>query len=105
MVITVKEDSDLLHLCPTWWKPKFSSLTSNDDFSINYAQNSFTRREKRNYDSTVEEFMKAIQGCRPVTRRALLKLLSELKSLDSLYPIRPTNPLKDKLATDISDGG
>ena len=96
VVITVKEESDLLHLCPTWWKPSFASLTSSDEYSINYAQDSYSRSRKSAYDKTVNELIKGIQACSPATRRALLKVLSELKSLDSLYPIRPTNPLKDK---------
>ena len=46
VVITIKEEADLLHLCPTWWKPSFASLTSNDKYSINNAQNSYSRRQK-----------------------------------------------------------
>ena len=98
VVITVREEVDLLNLCPTWWRPKFGSLTSMDKFSINYAQNHFVQNKKEASDNTVRELIKAIQGCRPTTRRALVKVLSELESLDSLYPIRPTNPLKEKLS-------
>lgn len=97
VVITIKEESDLLHLCPTWWRPSFASLNSYDEYSINYAQDSYSRGRKREHDKRVQELIKSIQACSPVTRRALLKVLSELKSLDSLYPIRPANPLKNKL--------
>ena len=103
VVLTVKEEVDLLNLCPTWWRPKFGSLTSKDEFDINLQINQVRRREMRSYDDTVWELIKAIQSCRPSTRRALLKILSELKSLDSLYPIRPNNPLKDKLATSTAE--
>ena len=102
VLITVKEEADLLHLCPTWWKPSFTSLTSRDSFSINYAQNSYSRSRKRAYDDTVRELIEGIQACSPATRRSLLKVLSELKSLDSLYPIRPTNPLKEKLSKPVT---
>ena len=103
VLITVKEEADLLHLCPTWWRPKFGSLTSKDEFDINLQINQVRRREMRSYDDTVWELIKAIQSCRPSTRRALLNILSELKSLDSLYPIRPNNPLKDKLAASTAE--
>ena len=99
VVITIKEEADLLNLCPTWWKPRFGSLTGMDTFSINIAQNEFSQNQIDASDKTVWQLIKAVQRCKPTTRRALLKLFSELKSLDSLYPIRPTNPLKDKLAT------
>ena len=97
VVITVKEEDDLLHLCPTQWRPRFSSLTGNDKYSINYAQNSNSQSRKLDYDDSVKNLMESILGCSPATRRALVKVLSELESLDSLYPVRPTNPLRDKL--------
>ena len=62
VVITIKEESDLLNLCPTWWKPSFASLTSMDDFSINYAQNSFLQGRRDANDRTVRELIKGIQG-------------------------------------------
>ena len=102
VLITVKEEADLLHLCPTWWKPSFTSLTSRDSFSINIAQNSYSRRRKSAYDKTVRELIEGIQACSPAIRRALQKVLSELASLDSLYPIRPTNPLKEKLSKPVT---
>ena len=102
VVITVREEADLLNLCPSRWEPKFGSLTSRDDFSINYATNSLRRQERANYDDTVWKLIRAIQGCKPTTRRALQKILSELESLDSLYPIRPSNPLKEKLSKPVT---
>ena len=103
VVVTVKDEADLLHLCPTWWKPSFSSLTSSDNFSRNYPRNSALTSMKIAHDKTVRELIEGIQACSPVTRRALLKVLSELKSLDSLYPIRPTNPLKEKLSKSVTN--
>ena len=103
VVITVKDESDLLHICPTWWKPSFASLTSSDEFSRNFGTNTAYTRMKRTCDNTVKELIEAIQGCSPTTRRTLLKVFSELKSLDSLYPIRPTNPLKEKLLEQPED--
>ena len=84
VLITVKEEADLLNLCPTWWRPSFTSLTSRDNFSINIAQDSYSRTGKKGLDDTVRELIEGIQACSPATRRALLKVLSELKSLDSL---------------------
>ena len=102
VLITVKEEADLLNLCPTWWRPSFTSLTSRDNFSINIAQDSYSRKQKRASDDTVRELIEGIQACSPATRRALLKVLSELKSLDSLYPIRPMNPLKEKMSKPVT---
>ncbi len=96
VVIAIRDESDLLNLCPSWWKPNFSSLTSNDKYSVNYAKDSALTRLKLGHDRRVQEIIESIQACSPSVRRTLLKVLSELKSLDSLYPIRPTNPLKDK---------
>ena len=79
VMITVKEEADLLRLCPTSWEPKFASQTRH-----------------RGLDSSIDILMSEIQGCSPSTRRAFVKLLSELNTLDSLYPITPTNPLKEK---------
>lgn len=105
VVINVKEESDLPNLCPTWWKPRFGSVTTRDTFSINYSKDAYMQGQIQTYDRKIWDLIEAIQGCSPATRRALLKLLSELKTLNSLYPIRPTNPLKDKLSvTSTNDG-
>ena len=85
VVIAIKDESELLNLCPTWWKPSFASRTN------------------KLQDRTVKELIKAIQACSPPVRRTLVKVLSELKSLDSLYPIRPTNPLKEKLSKSVTN--
>ena len=48
----------------------------------------------------VEDLIEAISKGNPTVHRALSDVLAEIDSLDSLYPIRPGNPLKDMMEKD-----
>lgn len=43
-------------------------------------------------DKQVEGLIKALVGCRPEVRRQLVKVLQEMGSLESCYPLSPKNP-------------
>ena len=45
----------------------------------------------------VTQLMNALQRCDPKVRRTFVEFCREMGSLESLYPVRPDNPLKGKL--------
>ena len=98
VVVTVKEWQDLDNLCRKKRPFLFNPLMSKDHpFTAN---GRYTKEEHRANDRLVEDLIEAIIHCSPTVRRALSDVLAEIDSLDSLYPIRPGNPLKDMLEKD-----
>ena len=92
VLVTVKKESDLLDLCKRTTELRFSSLTRKDRVRNAYAAN-----QKAAMEQQVEQLISAIVNCSPAMRRRLVQVLSELETLESLYPIRSGNPLKDLL--------
>ena len=116
--INVRTERDLLNLC--WIPSRFKFADLNAD-SIRRARSnmlgegrptalklrngveyqgriSVTRWASTAADKQVMEFMDALLSCSPATRRRFLELCQDLSSMDSLLPIHPLNPLRDKLA-------
>ncbi len=54
----------------------------------------YAPRTQRRADGTVHELIHALTQCSPDTRRQLVRILNELESLDSLYPLSAINPKK-----------
>ena len=92
VIVTMKKESDLLDLCKRTTELRFSSLTRKDRVRNAYAADRIGGMEQQ-----VEQLIAAIVNCSPAMRRRLVQVLSELETLESLYPIRPGNPLKNLL--------
>ncbi len=98
--ITVKEERDLLSLCWVPRTPRFTALTGGDSFGVNWPQNQEMRLKHLQQNQLLQDLMTAIQACSPKVRRDLCNVLKHLETLDSLYPVRPTNPYREKLSED-----
>ena len=59
---------------------------------INIPRQQSITRGQLGADRQVEELIKALVGCRPEVRRQLVKVLREMDSLESRYPLSPKNP-------------
>ena len=94
-VVVIKVGQDLVDLCRRDSEFRFGSLTPRDYPS--HAGGKHQRQQHNALDQRVSDLIEAIVYCSPPLRRRLLDLLNQLDTVDSLYPIRPTNPLKDKL--------
>ena len=101
--IKLKSADDLLTLCWTPSVPKFSGLNIYDRFSINIPKNQALSQIKIDSNRRVEEFGEAIMNCSPEVRRKFVEVLDNVSSLESLFPVRPDNPLKSQLAVGCSD--
>ncbi len=98
--ITVKEESDLLNLCWVPRTPRFTAVTSHDNLSVNIPQNQHDRNIRHQQDKMIRDLIRAIQTCSPKVRRDFWNVLKHLETLDALYPVRPTNPYREKLSED-----
>ena len=95
--IKIKNECDLLNLCWVPWTPTFKSLTSRENFSSNIATKQYGRHKISQQDNMIRGLMVAIQTCSPKVRRHFWNVFKHLGTLDSLYPVRPTNPYRDEL--------
>ena len=96
--IVVRADDNLLDLC---WAPgaaTFQRLGQQGQLFREYRHKSTPQNQVRAWDKTVGDLTKAIQNCSPQARREFAQVCRGLASLDSLFPVHPENPLKEKLA-------
>ena len=54
-------------------------------------------------NESVGQFITDLLACSPKHRRQLLEALRGLRSLDSIWPIHPKNPLREQLRENGSD--
>ncbi len=80
VLVTIHNESDLLKLC---WTPATVRFTASD---------------KNNSDKTVSILVRALRNCSPEVRREFVATLCNINKLDSLFPLRPDNPLKEQLS-------
>ena len=99
VIVKVRNERDILDLCWERSTVEFSPLTPHDQSGGNIGMNQFRQAKKARHDGVVSELIGALLNCSPSKRRELVAVLRELQSLDSLYPIRPDNPLIDSLTT------
>ena len=59
---------------------------------INIPRQQVITRDQSGADKQVESLIRALVGCRPEVRRRLAKVLNEIDSLESCYPLSPKNP-------------
>ncbi len=84
--ITVKSEEDLQNLMDVSWIPVFWA----------YADRS-PKRGSSGADKFVRQIIDALEFCSPEFRVALKQTLDELESVESVHPLSPENPLRDKL--------
>lgn len=93
----------LISSVPNGRKPKWAYEWSATVFAqmgiINIPRQQDIRREQSSADSKVKELITALIQCKPETRRQLVKVLEELDSLESCYPLSPTNPKRISTST------
>ena len=99
VMVTVRNERDILDLCWERSTVGFSAFTPHDQSRGNIGMNQFRQARKARHDGVVSELIGALRNCSPSKRRELVTVLRELQSLDSLYPLRPDNPLIDSLTT------
>ncbi len=99
VIVKVRNERDILDLCWERSAVGFSPLTPHDQSGGNIGMNQFRQARKARHDGVVSELIGALINCSPSKRRELVAVLRELQSLESLYPLRPDNPLTDSLTT------
>ncbi|MXY42556.1 MAG: hypothetical protein F4Y50_00580 [Dehalococcoidia bacterium] len=99
VMVTVRNERDILDLCWERSTVDFNPLTPHDQSGGNIGMNQFRQVRKARHDGVVSELIGALLNCSPSKRRELVVVLRELQSLDSLFPLRPDNPLTDSLTT------
>ena len=98
VVVKLRTGQDLMDLCCRESEFRFGSRTPGD--YPHHANGRYHSQRHNELDNRVKQLIEAIRFCSPPLRRQLRDLLNELDTLDSLYPVRPTNPLKDKLGSE-----
>ena len=97
--VPVRNEDELKALIPSpndGLKPKWAYAWNPTIFDqvgiINIPRQQQIRRTQQGADGKVQELIHALIGCQPETRRQLVKVLEELDSLESRYPLSPKNP-------------
>ena len=97
--VPVRNEDELKALIPSQndgLKPKWAYAWNATIFDqvgiINIPRQQQIRRTQQGADGKVQELIHALIGCQPETRRQLVKVLEELDSLESRYPLSPKNP-------------
>ena len=98
VLVTIRNESDLLKLCWTPATVRFSSLSETDSYSLRYAETKGKGIGVSQPDKTVKQLGEALRNCSPAVRREFVVTLSSINKLDSLFPLRPDNPLKEQLS-------
>ena len=94
--VTVETENDLRKLCWMPVKPTFRSVDIRTLRPTSATQRAMLNQEPRSNERVIE-LIRDLTMCAPDVRRQFLDVCSQLGSLDSLYPIRPDNPLKERL--------
>lgn len=81
--VVLRSERDLLDMCWIPWRPSFSSDRSA-------AQGS--------YNGRLLDFMHTLVYSSPEMRRHFVELLESISSTESINPIHPENPLRDKVS-------
>lgn len=99
--LEVYSEKDLLTLCFAPVKPSFNSLTLHEsrreEIPLRYDSHVVRREDQREHDELVRRLALSIRRCSPSLRRELLNVFRNLNTLDSLFPLRSNNPLKEQL--------
>ena len=86
---------DLDSLRYMFWRP--APVEFFPPIKVNGATSREFRKNQRSYDFEVEKLTRALMLCSPKVRRNLQRVLEDLNTVDSLYPLTFDNPLAEKL--------
>ena len=110
VIIPVRNEEELKGLAPSKfdgskpdWAYQWNHKLLDQIGIINIPRQDGIIRGQRGADRQVEELIKTLVMCRPDVRRRLAKVLQEIDSLDSCYPLSPKNPKRIADASKLSD--
>ena len=92
--VEVSSPEDILNLC---WERSFPSFGSKIRTHWANGNGKYRQRMQGDMDKDVDRLIASIKNCSPAKRRELYEVLKHLDSVESLVPISPDNPLKEKL--------
>ena len=92
--VEVSSPDDILNLC---WERSFPSFRSKIRPHWANGNGKYRQRMQGDMDKDVDRLIASIKNCSPAKRRELFDVLKHLDSVESLAPISPDNPLKEKL--------
>ena len=104
VLVTIRNESDLLKLCWTpvgrsqWSGLGFNPLYHNDTYTPEYGTKGFTSGAASEGDRYISKLSGYLRRCSPAVRREFVATLCSINKLDSLFPLRPDNPLKEQLS-------
>ena len=106
VLVPVRNEEELMGLAPSEadtlrpnWAYQWTPKILDEMRIINRPRQSQMRSQQRGFDKQIMQFMEALVGCEPDTRRQLVKVLQGLENLDSLYPLSPANPKRSNLTS------
>ena len=110
VLVPVRNEEELKALMPSVsdsqkpaWAYTWSPWVFDQVGVVNFPQRGSIRTAQATADTKVNEFIKALVRCEPETRRQLFKVLEELESLESRYPLSPKNPKREALKVNESE--
>ena len=101
--VEVHTEEDLKNLC--WVPAHFTYVSYDGREELRRVGVNISMREERMQaaNESVGQFITDLLACSPKHRRQLLEALRGLRSLDSIWPIHPKNPLREQLRENGSD--
>ena len=87
--------NDLDSLRYMFWRP--APVEFFPSIKVKGATSATFRKNQSSYDFEVEKLTRALMLCSPKVRRNLQRVLDNLNTVDSLYPLTFDNPLAEKL--------
>lgn len=98
--VPIRTAEELEALCPVHL---FKKRMPRDPFRMRHSEDEPTewaweRHTQGRPNHTIDELIDALIMCSPSIRRRFAKALSELNSLDALYPLQPDNPKRAVVA-------
>ena len=90
--IKIKDPDSLRYM---FWRP--APVEFFPSIKVKGATSTSFRENQRSYDFEVEKLTRALMLCSPKVRRNLQRVLDNLNTVDSLYPLTFDNPLAEKL--------
>ena len=92
--VEVSLPDDILNLC---WERSFPSFGSKIRTHWANGNGKLRQRMQIDMDKEIDSLITSLKNCSPAKRRELYDVLKHLDSVESLAPISPDNPLKEKL--------
>ena len=90
--IKIRDLDSLRHM---FWRP--APVEFFPSIKVKGATSRSFRENQGSYDFEIEKLTRALMLCSPKVRRDLMRVLTDLNTVDSLYPLTFDNPLAEKL--------